>query len=75
MDDRDIRDRQTVGRNIKIWRKTNRVRQAELALLVGISQAHVSSIERGQKAVGLRALRRFADATGMSIADLTSARG
>ncbi len=57
-----------VGEKIRDLRKKKRVRQDELARMVGISPGAVSNFEKGRRSVSLDWLRRIADALDTPIA-------
>ncbi|WP_372441856.1 helix-turn-helix domain-containing protein [Actinoplanes campanulatus] len=40
-----------IGARVRLWRRRRKTTQAVLAGLAGISQAHLSNIERGERAV------------------------
>ncbi|MGW4466057.1 helix-turn-helix domain-containing protein [Micromonospora sp. NPDC004704] len=61
-----------IGLRISRWRDMTRMKQQELADLVGISREQLSRIENGHKAVtDRRLLYAFATALGVSATDLT----
>jgi transcriptional regulator with XRE-family HTH domain len=55
---------QTFGANVRRARKHKDFTQAELAILIGLSQGHVSKIERGLENPGLPLCEAFAKALG-----------
>ncbi|MBO3741936.1 helix-turn-helix domain-containing protein [Actinoplanes flavus] len=60
-----------IGARVRVWRRRRKMTQAVLAGLAGISQAHLSNIERGERAVESRSrLVALARALDVSVADL-----
>jgi transcriptional regulator with XRE-family HTH domain len=59
-----------VNETIKRLRLKRHIKQVDLAKLVGISQNHLSQIEKGIRKVSLKLLDQFADAFGLVPADL-----
>ena len=60
---------ETIGKNIKRYREKAHLTQAELAELVGVENAFISRVERGQKLMKLKTLLALAEALHVS-ADL-----
>lgn len=56
-----------IGQNVKKYRESAGLTQADLAEKVGIGTASVSRIERGEKRMRLETLRALADALGISV--------
>lgn len=50
-----------VGINIKMFRAARHITQMELARLLGISQTHLSNIEKGRVQISLRLLVKMAN--------------
>ena len=48
-----------VGINIKMFRAARHITQMELARLLGISQTHLSNVEKGRVQISLRLLDDF----------------
>lgn len=61
----------TIGERIRAARKAKGLSQGELARLVGCSDCLISHIERGYSGLPRERREAFADALGLSIADLT----
>lgn len=59
-------DWKSVGRRVRELRGFE-VRQSELADAIGVAQSHVSSIERGQKEIGVVVLLRIAKLYGKTL--------
>jgi len=55
---------------LKELRKNSKLSQAELAKLSGVSQCHLSCMERGEKQPTLPILKRLAVALKISVAEL-----
>ena len=60
---------QLVGTRIRELRLAAGISQEELAARADLHRNYVSSIERGQRDVGVGALQRVATALGVSLAD------
>lgn len=60
---------ETIGKNIKRYREKAHLTQVELAELVGVENAFISRMERGQKLMKLKTLLALAEALHVS-ADL-----
>ena len=56
--------------NLKKLRLISKLSQMQLAQKAGISQCHLSSLERGVKQPTLPVLKRLAAALGISVAEL-----
>ena len=56
--------RRTIGRNLRYLRMELGLRQADVAVLVGVSRKHVAAWETGRKRPGLANLERAADVLG-----------
>lgn len=57
--------------NLKKLRKISKLSQSQLAQKAGISQCHLSQIERGEKQPTLSILKRLAAALEITVAELT----
>lgn len=65
----DVALMETIGKNVRKYREKAHLTQAELAELVGVENAFISRVERGQKLMKLKTLLALADALHVS-ADL-----
>lgn len=65
----DVALMETIGKNVKKYREKAHLTQAELAEFVGVENAFISRVERGQKLMKLKTLLALADALHVS-ADL-----
>ena len=68
MADDDINKR--IGLNITILREQRGLTQEKLAELASLHRAYIGQIERGEKNIGLRNLKKIAKALGIQISDL-----
>jgi transcriptional regulator with XRE-family HTH domain len=68
MKDADIYE--ALGRSIRECREQRRMKQGELADLVGLSRSSITNIELGRQSVLVDQLCRFAQALGVQPADL-----
>lgn len=59
-----------LGRRIRSLRALRGWTQADLAEASGLHRSYVSSVERGERNVGVENLVLIADAFGLSLADL-----
>ena len=67
----DIAERLIAGENpVKVWRDYRGMTQVELAEKIGLDQADVSRIERGQREPTGRILRALAGALDVTVGDL-----
>lgn len=66
-----MRDDQGMS-NIAHYRKIRGMSQEDLAQMVGVSQPHISRMEKGDDGPPLRLFREIAAALGVSLADLFS---
>lgn len=64
-------DLPSYGLAIRERRAARRIKQAALALDIGLTQSQVSRIETGGSVPSLTQMRRIAQALGCSVADLT----
>ena len=65
----DVALMETIAKNVKKYREKAHLTQAELAEFVGVENAFISRVERGQKLMKLKTLLALADALHVS-ADL-----
>lgn len=59
-----------IGKNIKHFRKINKLTMVELSNLTGLSQSYISEVERNIKTPSLDALFKIAEALNTSVASL-----
>ena len=64
----------TLAENIKAYRRTQGLSQEELANRCGLHRTYVGSVERCERNVTLSTLEVFAEALGVSVADLLTQR-
>lgn len=64
-----------VGINIKIFRAARHITQLELARLLGISQTHLSNIEKGRVQISLRILMKMANVFDCKLDDFFARPG
>ena len=55
---------------VRVWREYRGMTAAELATRSGIAQSYLSNIETGRKPGSVKAMKRLADALGVSVDDL-----
>lgn len=55
---------------IGLLRKQRRIRQADLAVQVGVTREHLSAVENNRETPSLSLLEKIAAALGVSVADL-----
>jgi transcriptional regulator with XRE-family HTH domain len=60
----------SLGKRIRVLRKTKRWRQIDLAEHAGIGKNHISELERGQREIGLLTLQAVAQALGTTPSDI-----
>ena len=63
-----------IGQRIKKCRKTLKLTQEKLEERSGVSQNHISSLERGVSLIGVDALMKLAPALGVSMEYLLTGR-
>lgn len=59
-------DIESIGRNIRIYRKSRKMRQEDLAEKTGLSTNYVGSLERGEKLPSLETFIEIANVLGVS---------
>lgn len=59
-----------IGRNIMLRRTALGLLQGELAEKMGMSQAHLSNIEKGKRSLTVEVMAAFAGVLGCEMADL-----
>lgn len=57
---------------LAFWRKRRGLTQAALAAKVGVSQAHIATIEGGTRGAGLPVMLRLAEALGVKVESLAT---
>ena len=62
--------RQAFGRRVRVLRVSKGMSQEELAHAAGLHRTYLSSLERGQRNVGLDNIHALAKALGVEPADL-----
>ena len=55
---------------IGLLRKQRRIRQADLAVHVGVTREHLSAVENNRETPSISLLEKIAAALGVSVADL-----
>lgn len=63
-------DYEEIGQNVKLHRTRKRLKQAELAELVGVSTQHISHIECGRTKLSLAVLIQLSEALSVDLYDL-----
>ena len=63
-----------IGHNIKTIRTARDISQKELASRAGVSQAHISDIERGQRKASISVLLKIMEALKCSPTDIMKER-
>ncbi|BBL69819.1 hypothetical protein MoryE10_04250 [Methylogaea oryzae] len=63
-------DMKTLGERIKRAREERRLTQKQLGEMVGIDQAHISRLERGEKGMAIDSLAAIAKALHVSLSDI-----
>ncbi|MBQ8641341.1 MAG: helix-turn-helix transcriptional regulator [Clostridia bacterium] len=61
-----MKDWNSIGRNIRKYRKEKKLSQEQLAEIIHVSQNYVGNMERGEKIPSLETLVAIADALGVS---------
>ena len=61
-----------IGKKIKLIRIAKGIRQAEAAKAIGVSQAHLSNIERGRNSVTLDLLFKLSELLECSVSEFFS---
>lgn len=59
-----------LGERIRRLRKARGWRQIDLAAHSGVHEVHLSDLERGSREVGLKTLKKIADALGTTMAEM-----
>lgn len=59
-----------IGRNIRRFRKENKLTQEQLAERVGVSTSFCANIERGGRSMSIQVLTKFANALHVSVDNL-----
>ena len=62
--------RRELGKRIKTERDRQGISQRSFALMVGLSQPYLSSVEQGEMNVGFNNLCKIADGLGLDLAEL-----
>lgn len=62
--------KQELGRRIQVLRTRRGISQRSFALMIGVSQPYLSSIESGRGNVGFNNLCKIADGLGVSLESL-----
>ena len=55
---------------VRVWREYRRMKAGELGTRAGIAASYLSDIENGKKPGSVKALKRIADALGLTVDDL-----
>ena len=63
-----------IGHNIKTIRTARGMTQVTLARCVGVSQVHISSIERGERKASISVLLKIMEALKCEVADIMKER-
>ena len=63
-----------IGHNIKALRTAKGMTQATLARLVGVSQAHMSNVEAGERKASVSVLLKIMEVLKCSFADIVEER-
>jgi transcriptional regulator with XRE-family HTH domain len=64
---------QTVGRNLRSYRRARGLSQEAFADVVGVHRTYLGGIERGERNLTLRSLERLADQIGLDPLSLLTA--
>jgi len=65
-----MNDNTDIGRNIATYRVLNRLTQARLAEIVGISKGYLAAIEEGNKIPRIKTLARIAECLDVELGAL-----
>ncbi|NOK86061.1 MAG: XRE family transcriptional regulator [Chloroflexi bacterium AL-W] len=68
-----MEERITIGLNIKSFRESMSLSQAEVGSFLGVTREQVSYYETGKRAIPLTVLERLAELFGITLSDLLEA--
>ena len=62
--------RQTIGNNLRAFRRSKRITQDSLAELCDLHRNYVGAVERGERNITLDTMVRLADGLGVTVPEL-----
>lgn len=62
--------RQTIGNNLRTFRRSKRITQDSLAELCDLHRNYVGAVERGERNITLDTMVRLADGLGVTVPEL-----